>query len=136
MKSHLMKSQIASFTLCLLLIVITAGCENKQVKQMKGSSTPSIVYPELDTFQNEHLMGLGYAATGAQPNWNEVRRLASADTFKQGIAAFEAAAPPSGVSAEKKQAVVDAAKTLSEADVKAAETAYLALMNAVRAARN
>lgn len=131
-----MNSNFARFTLCLLLLVVAAGCENKQVKQMKGSSTPSIVYPELDTFQNEHLMGLGYAATGAQPNWGSVHRMASADTFKQGIAAFEAAAPPSGVSPEKKQAVVDAAKKLSESDIKETETAYLALMNAVRAARN
>lgn len=130
-----MKSYIAPLLLSLLVIFLTSGCENKQVKEMKGTG-PKVVYPELDTFENDHLMGIGYAVSGPQPNWGEVRRQASADSFKAGIAQLEAAAPPSGVAPEKKQAIIDAAKKLSEAGATDAEAAYKSLLEAIRAARN
>lgn len=130
-----MKSFVAPLVLSLLVICLTSGCENKQVKEMTGTG-PKVVYPELDAFENEHLMGVGYAASGPQPNWGEVRRLASADAFKAGISQLEAAAPPSGVSTEKKQAIIDAAKKLSEAGANDAEAAYKSLLEAISAARN
>jgi hypothetical protein len=105
---------------------------------MQGGSGP-VPYPALEEFENEHLMALGYAAEGARPNWGEVKRLAAEESFKAGLSKFEAAAPPAGVTPEKKQAVVDAIRKLSEISSSSneeIEAAYRAVIDATRAARN
>jgi len=119
--------------LCLLFV---CGCENQQVKEMQ-SSNEMLTDPALDSFENEHLLGAGYAAGGERPNWAEVKRIVSSEGFKAGIAAFESAPLPSGGDAAKKTAVVDAAKKLSTAaSNEEVEAAYKELMAAKTAYRS
>jgi hypothetical protein len=127
-----------SVGVCLLLAGLVGGCEPRHVKDMQGGSGP-VPYPALEEFENEHLMALGYSAEGARPNWGEVKRLAAAESFKAGLSKFEAAEAPAGITPEKKQAIVDAARKLSETSSSAneeIEAAYRALIDATRAARN
>ncbi|MDZ4688798.1 MAG: hypothetical protein SH850_27300 [Planctomycetaceae bacterium] len=121
--------------LCLLLACMS-GCENKQVTSMQGAKN-SLVDPALDSFENEHILGLGYAATGERANWAEVKKLGSADSFKAGVTTLESAPLPSGGDAAKKAAIVAAAKKLSEAGTnEEIEAAYKEMMAAKTAYRN
>jgi hypothetical protein len=117
-------------------LLVIGGCQPAQVKEMQKSNE-TLVDPALDSFENEHLLGIGYAATGQQPNWAEVKKLAAADSFKTGISTFESAPLPSGGDAAKKAAFVAAAKKLSEAgSATDAEAAYKEMMEAKRVYRN
>lgn len=122
--------------LCLLFI---SGCgQSEQVESMQ-SGRVVVPYPELDSFDNEQVLGMGYAAEGAQPNWAEVRRIASTEDFKESLARLEASKVPDGVPTEKKShkdAVVAAGKKLGEVESdEETQAAYKELMDSLRAFR-
>jgi len=98
------------FAASFCALAILSGCGGKAEKTMGGGE--AFVYPELDTFDSEAFLAIGYPA--AKGNWGEVKKVATSDSYKKAIAKFEAAALPAQHSNRKaaKDELVAAAKDL------------------------
>lgn len=97
------------FCLFLVLASVAVGCGNQAAKNMGSGSDET--YTPIEDFSSLGLLGIGYAAEGE--NWKGVGKAATEPEFTDATAALESA-EASGDVAEKKAAVVAAAKKLTE----------------------
>lgn len=119
-----------------MLVMFSAGlwgCSNENVENI-GSGAAPVEHEALDTFEQNGVMELGYAAE--RGDWNAVKNSAGSDQFKSAVSAFESAPLPEELSDRKaeKDAVVAAAKSLEEkasGSKDEVQAAYKALTDAV-----
>lgn len=99
------------FAASFCALAILSGCGGGSAEKTMGGGE-AFVYPELDTFDNEAFLAIGYPA--AKGSWGEVKKVAMSDNYKKAIAKFEAAALPAKHSDRKaaKDELVAAAKDL------------------------
>ena len=120
------------FCLLLVLASVTVGCGNEAAKNMGSGSEET--YPPIEDFSSLGLLGVGYAAESE--NWKGVGKAATEAEFTDATAALESA-EASGDVAEKKAAVVAAAKKLTELGASGSEeelkAAYQELTSALAA---
>jgi len=102
--------QMFAASMCALALL--SGCGSQAEKTMGGGE--AFVYPELDTFDSEAFLAIGYPA--ARGNWAEVKKYVTSEKYKAAIAKFEAAPLPSAHSDRKaaKDNLVAAAKEITE----------------------
>lgn len=123
----------------LSCVLAFAGCTNQAVQDMQVG-VESLSYPELEAFEQEAIMPVGYAMEMSRGAVGPGKREAKTDGFKSALEAFKAAPLPDGVD---KQAQKDAVVTAAEALIEAAggsddefKTAYQNLQSAMQALRN
>ncbi len=134
----MIERRVALF-LCLTLML---GCGSSASKKM-SSGTEAIRYPELEAFDENALLGVGYAMEGrdGQKNISEAKSQASNDSFVAATKALEASSIPDKYSDRQaaKDAVVAAAKDLTE-KAKGSdsdfEAAYATLLQSIKSLRN
>ena len=103
--------QMFAASLCALAFL--CGCAGGGAEKKMGGGE-AFVYPELDTFDSEAFLAIGYPA--ARGNWAEVKKYVTSEKYKAAVAKFEAAALPSQHSDRKafKDNLVAAAKEIAE----------------------
>lgn len=101
------------FAASLFALAFLCGCGGSSAEKTMGGGE-AFVYPELDTFDNEAFLAIGYPA--ARGNWAEVKRVVTGDKYKAAIAKFESAAlPPAHTNRQAaKDNLVAAAKDMTE----------------------
>jgi hypothetical protein len=103
--------QMFAASICALAFL--CGCGGGQAEKTMGGGE-AFVFPELDTFDSEAFLAIGYPA--ARGNWAEVKKYVTSDKYKAAITKFESAALPSQYSSRQtaKDELVTAAKEIAE----------------------
>ena len=99
------------FAASFCAVALLSGCGGGSAEKTMGGGE-AFVYPELDTFDSEAFLAIGYPA--ARGSWAEVKKVVTSENYKKAIAKFEAAPLPAGHTNRKaaKDELVAAAKDL------------------------